>query len=164
MKLATLVYVRRDGTTLMVLRNKKEQDMHEGRWNGLGGKVEEGETPDACALRELEEESGLKGEDPQLRGILSFPSNVDVGRETWHVFVYEVNGFEGELIAESPEGRLAWIDDAELLTLKLNEGDYIWLPWLLERRFFSGRFVYDGKTLKEWSVRFQESEKENEKK
>ena len=59
MKLATLCYVRRQGQTLMMLRNKKKQDIHEGKWNGLGGKLEQGETPEECAKREVLEESGL---------------------------------------------------------------------------------------------------------
>ena len=53
MKLATLCYLKRDGKTLMLYRNKKENDTHEGKWNGLGGKFEQGETPEACAIREM---------------------------------------------------------------------------------------------------------------
>lgn len=44
MKLATLCYVTRNDKTLMLLRNKKENDMHEGKWNGLGGKLDPGES------------------------------------------------------------------------------------------------------------------------
>ena len=59
MKLATLCYVISNGKTLMIYRNKKENDYHEGKWNGLGGKFEQGETPEECAIREVYEESGL---------------------------------------------------------------------------------------------------------
>jgi len=55
MKLATLCYIRHNGKTLMLHRIKKENDMHQGKWNGLGGKFEEGETPEECAIREIEE-------------------------------------------------------------------------------------------------------------
>jgi len=58
MKLATLCYVQTVTHTLMVHRNKKENDMHEGKWNGLGGKVEPGESPEECVIREVLEESG----------------------------------------------------------------------------------------------------------
>jgi len=37
----------------MVYRNKKVNDIHEGKWNGLGGKFEEGETPEECVIREI---------------------------------------------------------------------------------------------------------------
>jgi 8-oxo-dGTP diphosphatase len=53
MILATLCYVRHNGCTLMVHRNKKVNDIHEGKWNGLGGKFEEGETPEECVIREI---------------------------------------------------------------------------------------------------------------
>ena len=59
MKLATLCYLRDGENTLMLHRIKKANDMHQGKWNGLGGKVENGETPEACAIREVLEESGL---------------------------------------------------------------------------------------------------------
>ncbi len=55
MKLATLCYVIHDDKTLMLYRNKKENDYHEGKWNGLGGKFEQGETPEECAIREIRE-------------------------------------------------------------------------------------------------------------
>ena len=58
MILATLCYVKRDGYTLMVYRNKKANDIHEGKWNGLGGKFEAGETPEECVRREVQEEAG----------------------------------------------------------------------------------------------------------
>lgn len=151
-KLATLVYLRQDGRTLMLHRVKKERDMHAGLWNGLGGKMEEGETPAECAVREFREESGLTIKEPALRGILTFPSNVDESGETWQVFVYEANGSRGRQ-KRCPEGDLAWVEDKDLLSLNLNEGDYVWMPWLLERRFFEGKFLYEGKKLKKWSAR-----------
>ncbi len=53
MILATLCYLKRDGCTLMVYRNKKANDIHAGKWNGLGGKFEPGETPEECVIREV---------------------------------------------------------------------------------------------------------------
>jgi len=61
MKLATLCYVKDRNTNkiLMLHRIKKENDMHEGKWNGLGGKLEMGESPEECVIREINEEAGL---------------------------------------------------------------------------------------------------------
>ena len=73
MKLATLCYIMDEDKTLMLYRNKKENDYHEGKWNGLGGKLEAGETPEECAIREVYEESGLKVFGPQLKGLITFP-------------------------------------------------------------------------------------------
>lgn len=144
MKLATLCYVRRDGHTLMVHRNKKAGDLHAGKWNGLGGKFEPGESPEACATREILEESGLVVRNPELRGFLTFPGFQ--GDDDWYAFVFVVTDFEGTLI-DSPEGDLAWVPDDRLLDLPLWEGDRIFLPWLDRPGFFSGTFAYAGERL-----------------
>ena len=139
MKLATLCYVRRPGQTLMIHRVKKPNDMHQGKWNGLGGKLESGETPEECARREIFEESGLQVQRLILKGFLTFPGFAN--EEDWYAFVFLADQIEGELI-ESPEGYLAWIDDSQLLELNLWEGDRIFLPWLDQPGIFSGKFVY----------------------
>jgi len=145
MKLATLCYVRRDGQTLMIHRVKKANDMHQGKWNGLGGKLNPGESPEECAVREIYEESGLRVRDPQLKGFLTFPAFAK--DEDWYVFVYVVKDFEGKLI-DSPEGDLRWVDDTELPSLNLWEGDPIFLPWLEKPGVFSGKFIYkDGRLI-----------------
>ena len=145
MKLATLCYLRRDHHTLMVHRIKKANDIHEGKWNGLGGKFEPGETPEECAVREIYEESGLRVRNPLLKGFLTFP--LFARDEDWYAFVFVVTDFDGELI-DSPEGRLRWVPDEDLLALNLWEGDRVFLPWLDRPGVFSGKFSYiDGKLV-----------------
>ncbi len=151
MKLATLCYVRRPGQTLMVHRIKKINDMHQGKWNGLGGKFEAGETPEQCAVREVSEESGLTVRNPHLKGFITFPGFAN--DEDWYTFLFVMDEFEGELI-ESPEGVLQWIDDADLLSLPLWPGDRIFIPWLEKPGFFSARFVYKNNLLAEYDVVF----------
>ena len=149
MKLATLCYVKDSGKTLMIHRIKKENDIHEGKWNGLGGKFQPGETPEECVIREVFEESGLKIHQPELRGILTFPNFAR--DEDWYAFVFVARQFEGELI-DSAEGNLKWISDADILSLNLWEGDRIFLPFLEEEGFFSGKFVYQNGQLVEHSL------------
>ena len=151
MKLATLCYLRRDGQTLMVHRVKKANDMHQGKWNGLGGKLEAGETPEECAVREVYEESGLKAFRPQLKGILTFPAFDDF--EDWYVFVFLVTEFEGELI-DSPEGNLQWIDNGELNKLNLWDGDPLFISWLDRKGMFSAKFTYNERRLVSHEVVF----------
>lgn len=140
---ATLCYVRSGGRTLMLHRNKKEGDVHRGKYNGLGGKLDAGESPEECVVREVREESGLNLLDPRLRGVLTFPAFKD--GEDWIVFVYTATRFEGE-IGDCPEGTLSWVEDGKLLDLPLWEGDRVFLPWLDGGRFFSAKFVYrDGR-------------------
>ena len=154
MKLATLCYVRRGGKTLMIHRIKKTNDMHFGKWNGLGGKLNPGETPEECVLREIYEESGLKAYNPLFKGFLTFPAFAD--EEDWYAFVFVVEDFEGKLLDSSKEGVLQWVDDSELPSLNLWEGDHIFLPWLDNPGFFSGKFIYQQGRLLSHEVVFYE--------
>lgn len=128
--------------------------MHLGKWNGLGGKFEPGESPEECAVREVFEESGLKIVNPQLKGILSFPGFAH--DEDWYAFVFLIREYEGELI-DSSEGTLKWIDDKTLIQLNLWEGDRIFIPWLNRPGFFSGKFVYKDGDLVSHKVVFYDA-------
>lgn len=158
MKLATLCYVKTDGKTLMIHRIKKENDMHQGKWNGLGGKLDPGETPEECVIREVYEESGLTISEPSLKGVLTFPKFAR--NEDWYAFIFVARQFYGELI-DSNEGVLEWIEDEKLLDLDLWEGDKIFIPWLEKPSFFSGKFVYQAGKLIEHQVVFYNSPPEN---
>ncbi len=151
MKLATLCYIRKENKTLMLYRNKKENDYHEGKWNGLGGKFEPGESPEECAIREVKEESGLTVKSLKLKGIITFPM-FDT-KEDWYVFLYVIDEFEGELI-DSPEGKLEWIENDKLTELNLWDGDQIFIPWLFEDKFFSAKFNYDNGKFVDYTVEF----------
>ena len=155
MKLGTLVYVKKNAQTLMIHRIRKQDDINWGKWNTLGGKLEPGETPEECAVREVFEESGLHIPDPELRGVLTFPA-FD-GIDDWYVFVFVATSFEGELLTESPEGDLAWVEDERLRDLELWEGDRIFMDWIDQRRFFSGKLEYDNEGLVAHSVVFHGS-------
>ena len=151
MKISTLCYIQNEHQTLMLHRIKKENDIHQDKWNGLGGKLIAGESPEECVKREVLEESGLIIRKPKLHGVITFPKfdNVD----DWMVFVYTVDHFEGSLI-DSDEGVLEWIDNDQILNLNLWEGDKIFIPWLSQNKFFSAKFIYDKKELKDYDVNF----------
>lgn len=151
MKIGTLCYINDGNKTLMMHRVKKENDMHEGKWNGLGGKLISGESPEDCVIREVLEESGLTIKKPILRGILTFPK-FD-GFEDWIVFVYTANSFTGCLI-DCDEGNLEWINNEKLMNLHLWEGDRVYMKWIQEERFFSAKFIYKNKILQDYFVTF----------
>ncbi|MBI4373227.1 MAG: 8-oxo-dGTP diphosphatase [Candidatus Omnitrophica bacterium] len=155
MKLATLCYVKKDGRTLMMHRNKRAGDIHDGKWNGLGGKLDFGETPEEGVIREVKEESGLVIKNPSLRGILTFPAFKD--EEDWYVYVFVAHEYSGEFAVESREGELKWIEDEKLFGLPLWEGDPIFLKWIEEGRFFSGKFVYEKGKFMSYDVAFHDS-------
>jgi 8-oxo-dGTP diphosphatase len=95
---------------------KKKNDIHQDKWNGLGGKFLPGETPEECVIREVKEECGLLIKNPKLRGFLTFPEFSN--NEDWYVFVFVASEFDGQII-ESNEGNLEWIDDDQLEKLNL---------------------------------------------
>ena len=71
----TLCYLEQDGNYLMLHRIKKEHDINHDRWIGVGGKFEEGESPEECALREVREETGLVMNSWNYRVIVTFVSD-----------------------------------------------------------------------------------------
>ncbi len=150
MILATLCYIQQNGCTLMLHRTKRADDIHAGKWNGLGGKFEPGESPEQCVIREIREESGLELKDPRFVGLLIFPG---FKGDDWYVFVFTAQDFSGEL-KENGEGYLEWIPDNELESLPLWPSDHIFLPWIRQGRFFSAKFVYDGEEMKSHSEVF----------
>ena len=153
MKLATLCYVidKKNNSTLMIYRNKKQNDYHEGKWNGLGGKLEQGESPEDCAIREIKEESGLTVKSVKMKGFITFP--LFDGNDDWYVFLFTADDFEGKLI-DSPEGHLEWIPNEKLTEINLWEGDKIFIPWLFEDKFFSAKFIYKNGRYINHSVNF----------
>ena len=128
----------------MLHRTKKENDENHDKWLGIGGKFEEGESPEDCALREIKEETGLTALSYRYRGIVTFVSN-EYGTEFMHLFT--VDKFEGEII-ECDEGDLEWIKIEDMLKLPMWEGDKIFLDLLAANEpFFSLKLVYGGDKL-----------------
>ena len=94
MKLTTLCYIEKDDKYLMLHRIKKENDCNKDKWIGVGGKFEEGESPEECLLREVKEETGLTLTSYQFRGIVTFVADEWEG-EYMHLFT--ADAYEGEL-------------------------------------------------------------------
>ena len=124
----------------------------------MGGKLNPGESPEECVIREVREESGLTIMDPLLKGFLTFPKFAN--DEDWYTFVFVARKIEGQMI-ESNEGVLKWIDDDLLLNLDLWEGDLIFLPWLELPGIFSGKFIYHDGKLVEHNVIFYKSNQQS---
>lgn len=144
MKITSLCYIEKDEKYLMLHRISKENDENAGKWIGIGGKFEEGESPEDCVCREVLEETGLVLTSYRYRGIVTFTSNV-WGTEYMHLFT--ADSFEGK-IKECDEGKLEWISKDELFDLTLWEGDRIFLKLIqTDRPFFSLKLCYSGDEL-----------------
>lgn len=152
--LTTLCYIEKDGCYLMMHRVSKKNDPNEGKWIGVGGHLEEGESPEECLIREVYEETGLTLTSYRLRGIITFVSD-EWGSEFMHL--YTADGFEGKLNTDEgkcKEGVLMWIPKEEIYHLNLWEGDKIFLKHLMERdKIFSLKLQYKGEELLEWQCR-----------
>ena len=145
-RLTSLCYIEKDGCYLVLHRTKKEHDENGGKWIGVGGKFEPGESPLECVQREVKEETGLTMTNPRFRGIVTFVSD-EWGTEYMHLFT--CTEFTGTL-TDCDEGELVWLPKGELLTKKMWAGDRLFLKALDERSdFFSLKLRYRGEELVE---------------
>ncbi len=144
MKNTTLCYIENNGQYLMLYRNKKKNDPNGGKWIGVGGKFEAGESPDECLCREVKEETGLTLTRWQCRGVVTFCSDL---WPTEYMHLFTADGFEGSL-QECDEGELAWKEQTEIPDLPLWEGDRIFLRLLRQNEpFFLLKLEYQGDIL-----------------
>jgi len=146
---AVLVYVERDQKLLMLYRNAKENDYHEGKWNGLGGKCELDESPLETAKRELYEESGLDLSESAFKalGTLTFPNFKAHKAEDWIVYVFKANPLGQSPWPKGPEGELVWVDKDKVLALNLWQGDKYFMPYVLNDTPFMGTIWYEGQNV-----------------
>ena len=126
MRITTLCYAENGGRWLMMHRTKKDADENAGKWIGLGGHLQEDETPEECIRREVREEAGLELQNLRLRGILTFTAEA-----------------EDLPLPECREGVLQWVPKKQVMNLPLWEGDRVFLPLLQTRQeVFSLKLVY----------------------
>jgi 8-oxo-dGTP diphosphatase len=142
----TLCYITRGDEVLMLHRVKKKNDINHDKWIGIGGKFEDGETPDECLLREAWEETGLTLTQWQCRGVVTFLCD---GVEGEYMYLFTADGFQGEL-KECDEGDLQWVKRDFLNQLPKWEGDQIFLDLLWQGApFFLLKLSYQGDKLVE---------------
>lgn len=143
----TLCYILRGDDVLMLHRVKKAHDVNHDKWIGVGGKFENGESPDECLLREVREETGLTLTRWRCRGVVTFLTNGDWEGE--YMYLFTADGFSGTL-RECDEGDLQWVSRAFLGSLPKWEGDAIFLDLLFrDAPFFLLKLRYDGDRLTE---------------
>ena len=126
-----LAYIRVNHQILMLYRNKKEVDINKGKWIGIGGHIEKGETKETALIREIKEETGLTVKHFEYRGKLLFVN--DDFEEI--MYLYLVDSVSGELIG-CDEGELKWIKEEDVMSLDMWEGDKVFLPILLKKNDF----------------------------
>ena len=146
-KLTTLCYLEKNDSYLLLHRIKKQNDINKDKWIGVGGHFEDFESPDECLVREVFEETGLKLNSYQFRGIVTFVSH-DSGEKMYeYMCLYTSSDFSGNMI-DCDEGKLEWVKKADMEKLNIWEGDYIFLD-LIEKNepFFSLKLEYKNGSL-----------------
>ncbi|MEX0655225.1 MAG: NUDIX domain-containing protein [Phycisphaeraceae bacterium] len=153
-QIAVLCYLfDQDGRVLLLHRRKPpNRDLY----SPIGGKLERdhGESPTACAVREIHEEADLTLTPSELH-LTGIVSETAFGQEThWLMFLYEVTHPVVIERTEFREGRLEWHDPATIAKLPLPETDrrVIWpLFWRYRHRFFMAHIDCRGETLR-WQI------------
>ena len=140
----TLCYIEQNGKYLMLNRNKKENDLNKGKWIGIGGKFEPGETPEECLVREVLEETGFELKEYTFHGIIHFRSD----KEDEEMYLYTAKAPVDATPINCDEGTLAWIDKDEVLNLPTWEGDRLFLRKLITgEESIEMTLVYEGDKL-----------------
>jgi len=131
--ITTLCYIEKDDCYLMLHRVKKAVDINKDKWIGIGGHLEEGESPEECLVRETREETGLELTDYSLRGVITFVTD---SYPTEYMFLYTAAGFSGTLLS-CDERDLEWVPIKDVEKLPIWEGDKVFSGCCGSRRNFS---------------------------
>ncbi len=153
-KLGTLAYLLSPDRSqvLLIRRDQNKDDLHYGKYNGVGGKLEKDEDIVTGIKREIKEETGIDAINVTLRGTVSWPGFGKNG-EDWFGFIFRVESFTGEPLTVSPEGSLVWVPVKDILTLPMWEGDRHFLPMVFddEVKTFHGILPYKNGKPTSWS-------------
>ncbi len=141
----TLCFLHDDNRVLLAM---KKRGFGEGWWNGYGGKLIEGETPEQAAIRELEEESGIKAKKLEKKGFIVFEGEEEAD---FHTHIYSIQEFEGEPV-ETEEMRPQWFNHAEIPYDLMWPDDKHWMPILLAGKKFKARFRIVDRKIEDFDI------------
>ena len=136
---ATLLFVVESAPPRILLIEKK-RGLGAGKVNAPGGRLEPGENPASCALRELEEELGVGADGVVEHGELSF---LFVDGYNLHCHVFRADRCLGEP-RETDEAVPLWTPLDAIPFARMWADDALWLPLLIAGETFRGRFIFDG--------------------
>lgn len=152
LKIATACFIKREGKTLFLDYTNYPHPIHSGKYSIPGGRVEEGESIEDCVKREISEETSIMPCRVTYRGKVLFVNgkrtiNGKPMSHNFEVHFYECIDFD-DTNARATEGRLAWVEDNNVLGLPLHEGDrIIWKDWLSRYQRFEGEIEHEGEKL-----------------
>ncbi len=124
-----------------ILLKKATRGISKGKWNGAGGKIDSGETPEQSAVREIYEETGLKIKNLMYHGELKFFLN-NSKELTVHNYLFSTKNFEGEIIS-TEEGEVAWFDIKDIPYPQMWPDDIYWMDLMLSGQKFDAEFYFN---------------------
>jgi 8-oxo-dGTP diphosphatase len=135
---ATICHIVRGRRLLL---KKATRGISVGKWNGPGGKLETGESPEECARREVKEETGLRVSRLFYHGTITFVMD---GGKTLHTrgHLFSTSKAEGRA-RSSAEGPVRWFPIDNLPIDEMWEDDLFWIPLMLRGIRFDATFTYD---------------------
>ena len=146
--ITTECYIRRGDELLFI--HKGGNDLNTGKFLGIGGHLEKGESPTEGIIREIEEETGIKKEDLsnlKMRAVITF-INPTYGDEYIHLFEAEYTGEADPTLTKCDEGELIWVPKSDGYSLPIWEGDKAMFDVMFkDDEFFTLKLVYDGDDL-----------------
>lgn len=139
-------------SVLLVHRNKNADDIHLGKYLGIGGHVEPDEDVYSGVKREILEETGLVVESATLRGTVMWTA-FGKHRRDYLCFMFRVDSYLGEPHEGNEEGTLEWVALDQLTGVPMWASDHEWLPMIFDDdpRQFHGVMPYDGHEMLGWS-------------
>lgn len=146
---ATLLFMVQGDEVLLI---RKKRGLGAGKINGPGGKIDPGETPEQCIIREVQEELHITTLDPVPCGEVKFQFT---DQYSVHVFVFTATRYDGTP-TETEEAAPLWFNRNEIPYREMWEDDAIWLPKVLEGKTVKGRFIFHKDTMLAHEVHFSD--------
>jgi len=141
----TLMFIRVADRVLLI---HKRRGHGAGRINGPGGKLEPGESPLDCAVRETLEETGVRAAQPARVARMRF---LDTEGPDWLGHVFLASGYTGTPVA-TDEAVPEWFPLAELPLERMWSDDALWLPRILAGECLAGDFLFSSGRLRAWTI------------
>jgi 8-oxo-dGTP diphosphatase len=137
---ATLLFVVEEDRVLLI---RKKRGLGAGKINAPGGRIEPGESATAAAVRECQEELHITPTGVEEVGELSFQF---ADGYALHARVFRASGLEGTP-TETDEAIPLWTPLDRIPFAEMWADDALWIPKMLARERFRGRFVFDGERM-----------------
>lgn len=138
-KICTLIFLRKDNKVLLAM---KKRGFGSDRYNGVGGKVEEGETLEQALLRETQEEITVTPMHYWKVAEHDFLQKEEPEPWRMYVHVYLCDEWHGEP-SETEEMRPEWFEIEDIPYHNMWADDEFWLPQVLAGNKVYGEFTFD---------------------